>query len=394
MTTVQPAHVSLRSRLTQPAIGAIVGLIVAALVLILWALNWFVGLRLGMTNAYFVPQTTSGHIVMVAIDDDSLAKYGALLGWSRQRYAELLNVFIEGDARVVAFDLLMSEPNSGDPRFVQALEAAKAAGVRTILPTVGVNRIASSGGVVQFENELRPLPQLESAAAYLAYVNAFPDADGVIRRSLSFGQQGESRRIAFSLAAYLSYYNVSPALAPQVIQIEGETIQFPTGVTLQMGQDGLWQQNYFGAATDLGGGTFPLVSVRDVLNGTVAPSTFQDKIVLVGLVGATGAVDRYPTPISTPDLMSGLEIQANAIETLLQNRPLHPQSRWGQALAIVLCGVIGGVLFVSLRWYWALISGGLVLVGFLAYASSLFEAQLTVVNLLHPILTLGLTVLR
>ena len=68
-------------------------------------------------------------------------------------------------------------------------------------------------------------------------------------------------------------------------------------------------------------GTYLTYSMADVLDGTVPFSAFAGKIVLVG-VTAPIAKDVFTTSASS-DPMSGVEVQANSIETALRGFPLQ-----------------------------------------------------------------------
>jgi signal transduction histidine kinase len=72
-------------------------------------------------------------------------------------------------------------------------------------------------------------------------------------------------------------------------------------------------------------GTFQHVSVAGVLEGRVPLSDFAGKIVILG-VTAQGAGDRIFTPFSSGVGMSGVEIHANILATLLDRSYLVPLS--------------------------------------------------------------------
>ena len=71
-----------------------------------------------------------------------------------------------------------------------------------------------------------------------------------------------------------------------------------------------------------GPGTYKPIRFLDVLNGTVPDSELRDKVVVVGATYATSG-DDLPTPTKDGSRMSGVEIQANAIATLLAGLPLR-----------------------------------------------------------------------
>jgi signal transduction histidine kinase/CHASE2 domain-containing sensor protein len=364
--------------------GLLVGAVAAAIVLLLWTTNWFNGLRLSLTDLYYVQHPTSDTVVIVGIDNQTFDEYGSILSWSRELYGDLLNTLVADEARVVAFDLLFAEVNEGDREFAAVLQEAEEAGTRTILTISGVEQLSDDGANVTYSGELRPVTRLAREASYLAYANSFADVNGSIRYSVSSGIYGENERLSFSLAAYLAYFRVSQALVPQVMTVTDSYIELPN-VTLPTLNNGLWMHNYFGSS--MRDGTFPIIPFQDVLAGDVPAGTFADKIVLVGLVDVTGAVDRYPTPISRfGEMMPGVEIQAHAIETLLQNKALQFQGRVAEVAIIVGLALLTGALCAYVRWYWMFLVGLALMIVWGFVSSIIFSTQQIIPNPLHPTL--------
>jgi CHASE2 domain-containing sensor protein len=87
-------------------------------------------------------------------------------------------------------------------------------------------------------------------------------------------------------------------------------------------------------------GTIPSFSFSDVLKGQVPRDAFRGRVVVVGAT-APSLQDLHPTPDGR--LMSGAEIQANAIDTALRGFPLHPQT----ALDLILIAVLGLIVPVA-----------------------------------------------
>jgi CHASE2 domain-containing sensor protein len=231
--------------------GILVGLVVAFVVLLVWYANLFVQLRLSLTDLLYIQQPTTDTIVLVAIDDDTLQAYGSLLGWDRTRYADALNTLVDAEARVVAFDVLFAEPRDGDDAFAAALADANAAGTRTILAASGIERQPiPERPVIAFRRELAPVAPLAQNDTHIAYVNAYPDADGTIRAAISQGitggEVGQTERLSFALATYLAYFRISPALAPQVITTDTDQITLPPDVRIPIDERGMWYHNFYG----------------------------------------------------------------------------------------------------------------------------------------------------
>ena len=85
-------------------------------------------------------------------------------------------------------------------------------------------------------------------------------------------------------------------------------------------------------------GTIPTVSFSDLIAGHVDPALIHGRIVVVG-AGAPSLQDVHPTPAADHRLMTGPEIQANAIWTALHGVPLRDAPWWTTVLAILALGL-------------------------------------------------------
>ena len=106
----------------------------------------------------------------------------------------------------------------------------------------------------------------------------------------------------------------------------------------EMGGDVQWIE-YAGSP-----GTVTAYPYSRVLKGTVPPSVFKDKIVVIGAT-APSLHDIHAAP--TGAIMSGPEIQANAVATALAGFPLRSLSTGWNIVLIVVMGLL--VPLVSLR---------------------------------------------
>jgi adenylate cyclase len=81
------------------------------------------------------------------------------------------------------------------------------------------------------------------------------------------------------------------------------------------------------------------VSARDILQGTVDPERFRNKLVLVGLTG-TGVTDMRTTALG--ELVPGIEIQAQVIETIFEGRFLRRPTwlKWAESAFIMAFGLL------------------------------------------------------
>ncbi len=266
-------------------------------------------------------------ILIVAVDDASLQALGSW-PWPREFHTQLLQRLAAAVPRAVAFDMLFTEAASepgADLRLAGALGLMKAVSPVFLPMTVRTPLVAGRTPEV-----LAPLPVLEQAVTGLGHIHVELDSDSVARSLyLREGNAGH-RWPALSLAlAQVSDAN-KPAGGPDEPQdgtgwLRGSRILIPFS-----GPPGHYK-------------TVPYVSV---LNGEVPDAVLSGKTILIGLT-ATGIGDQYPTPFSSGSgLMSGVEINAAALDGLLRDRSLIPVRPWLQAVISALA-LLGWMI-----WLW------------------------------------------
>src|SRR5205085_1521941 len=89
-------------------------------------------------------------------------------------------------------------------------------------------------------------------------------------------------------------------------------------------------------------GTFQTVPFSHVLRGRFDPSAFRGKIVVVGPT-QVALQDVHATSVGGSSLMSGAEVQANAISTVVRGLPLRRSPSALNLVLIVLFGLVGPV---------------------------------------------------
>lgn len=377
------------------------GAILAGCLLLLWRGQFFMETRLRLNDIYYAPAQTSDNIIIIGLDDASLARYGRTPAeWPREVYAELVDALAATNARVVAIDLLFSETDPDDDAFAAALADLRSSEARTriVLAGAGVNIAADIGDdparVLPFAFDLPLSPPLAERADYRGYANALADIDGVVRRQPSLVRAGDDTAYTFSIATYLTYLRIPATAAEQIVTPDGDDLLVTAERRLPVDEFGMWQFYYFGPPAGEGVQTFPVVSLLDVIDGETDPALFDDKIVLVGLINTTGMLDQYLVPASTRgSLMSGIEIQANAIESLLQNRFIFPLADIWQGGIIVLLAVGASLIYALPRWYFKIALAVALIVGWVIFASVFFSATDTKINLFDTLLALSMPLL-
>jgi CHASE2 domain-containing sensor protein len=137
-----------------------------------------------------------------------------------------------------------------------------------------------------------------------------------------------------------------------------------------------------------GPGTFPTLSFSAVLRGQFDPRAVRGKVVVVGATSPT-LQDLHKTPVGGSGLMSGPEVEANAIWTALHGLPLAPAAL---VLNLLIALALAAVPLLARRRLGVIAS---VAVGLLAGAGFLVGAQLafdsgTVLAIAAPLLTLAI----
>jgi signal transduction histidine kinase len=378
------------------------GALLALLLVGLLNTGAFTTLRLSLTNVYYLDSPPSQQITLVALDNASFAAFGRSPSlWDRTLYADLVTRLSEAGARVIVFDLLFSESTPDDDALIAALTAARASEARTriVMAAAGVN-IPSPIDHPRYDRGMRfdvvllPTPALQAVSDYLGFVNVLPDTDSRVRRQPSLIQIAsdtptDAPALSLSLATFVAYLRIPPSALPQVLVQTGDQLTLASSLTLQVDEQGLWRQNYFTSTREDASPRFATVSMLDVLNGEVDPALFRGRIVMVGILNSTGATDQALTPNSASP-MAGVEIQANAVESLLQRRPLTEPSQIQESLVVAAFAFFSMLAYSQVSWRLKVL---LLITSALAYlivSYIQFDAINQINSLFYPLLALVL----
>ena len=226
-------------------------------------------------------------VLIVAIDDDSLAQVGRW-PWRRAVTAQLLEQLQAGAPRAIGVDLLLTEPAVGDERL-----GAAVAGPATVVLPVTRHADPQETGL-----PLLPVPAI-GAGRVLAHAEFRVDVDGLVRGLYLHegGFPAISRRLAFPDLP-------QPATADLVAGAL-RTEAWPRGDYVRIG------------ATDA---PPRQVSAASVMRGEVPSETLRDRIVLVGAtargLGDFHATTLYPGHATVP----GVALHAAAVGAMLEDR--------------------------------------------------------------------------
>ncbi len=306
------------------------GTIIVALGLLLS--GWLVNLNYLVYDysLQVVQHPSSGDVVIVAIDDRSLASLGRW-PWSRAQHAQLIEELTTAGARAIALDLILAEPDrlnlEGDEKLARALKKNG----RVVLPVIpGQTEI---DGLL---HETGPLNALGRNAVALGHIDIELDQDGKVRRTFLQAGIGSPDRPNLALALLVAG-NHDPGQLPGI-----------SNDTPNAGTPTAWVRDHMFMIPFSGQPDFiPAISYVDVLNAGEAQARelFAGKFVLVGAT-AGGLGEKYVTPLGDDArrTMPGVEILANIADTLLRGAAIVPLSMPWQILLTVL--LVAPVYFI------------------------------------------------
>ena len=318
-------------------------------------------------------------IVIVGIDDKSLAQLGHFARWSRSHYARLIDTLAEARARVVVFDILFSEPASGDEELAVSIRNAGNVVLPIILaPTVTDSTVLRQ--TIPSQDFIRPLAIFESGAAAVGHANVMPDADGVVRRLAIAMRDGDAYEPSLALAAAARYLRRAEVIESPV---QGSVLPF-AGRSIPISDNGEMLINYISNPRGIGAiVNFQTISLVDVLDGEIDLSIFEDKVVLIGST-ASGLGDTLWTPMGL--MMHGVEIHASAIHTILSGNFLKPASFLVTIMLILVSALFCGLLTLRLRVLRATWSVVFLIIAYFLLAFYFFDHGV-LLNMLYPPLT-------
>jgi CHASE2 domain-containing sensor protein len=293
---------------------------------------------------------TVDDIAVVAIDDVTFSDLERQWPFPRSLHARAIDALRRAGAKQIVYDVQFTEPTE-EREDLALFRAVRRAG-DVVLATTETD---GHGGT----NVLGGDENLASARAHAAAANLETDRGGVIHR---FPYASGGLR---SLAVVTAARATGRPLPPRAFDREGAWI------------------DYAGPR-----GTVPTTSFSDVVRGRVDPRRFRGRIVVVGATAPT-LQDVHSTPTASDRLMSGPEIQANAIATALRGLPLRDAPPWTGVLALLLLGALPALAHLRTRGLRAAAASPIAVAVFAGAAQLAFSAG-WVVPVTYPLLALVL----
>ena len=309
----------------------VISLVVFVIFRILFITNFWNNLEHKAADVLFLirgEQEVSDNIVIVEIGDDTFNTLNERWPFPREYHAKLIENLEKAGANQIIFDIEFTERTNIDADSKLAAAIAK------------YDNIILSGKLIstQYNNSVReqllsPIPILTQTGTEWGTVNISADPDGFVRRYELFQKRAKDIKLSIGTIALANLYK---------LDLHSEEVQnYPK--YFKIGQNYIPKVtsksaiiNYYGPAR-----TFSTYDFADVIDDSTFTTNFEkeietelnqyyqlaenfkDKIVLIGLTSVEFH-DTHHTPFFSKDyqLMPGVEIHANFIETVLRNNCL------------------------------------------------------------------------
>ncbi len=280
-------------------------------------------LELGAVDARFAvrgAEATPRSVALVAVDEATLRELGQDGRLPRALHGKLIDRIYAGRPRVIAEDVVFDIPGLSPADDRALIAAIRRADDRLVL--------ATPLGFTVDQDVVRPGPLL-GRPGFWVRTGARPGWTGLPNDPGKVVRRIDYRITPTSDASFPTLAAATVALA------QGDPVRLPSAERRagpRQSRHTTWI-DYHGDP-----GTFERVSARHVLSGRVQPGVFRDKVVVVGVIAP--GVDEHRTAVSKDPPMSGVEIQANAISTLLRGASLRDVPRMVDVLLIALLGLV------------------------------------------------------
>ncbi|MBK6005756.1 adenylate/guanylate cyclase domain-containing protein [Ramlibacter ginsenosidimutans] len=375
-----------------------------------------------------MPRSMDPRVVIVDIDEKSLAEVGRW-PWGRNKLAAMLDeLFERQQVALVGFDVVFAEPDESsglqrlrelaqadlrdaagfrervaqlqssldyDASFARALQKRPAvlgyyltserdARKSGLLPAPVMTRDSLKGRPIafySFQGYGSNIPQLAQAAPVAGYFNSITDGDGVVRSIPLLAEYGGAYYESLALAMFRVLAG-HPAVEPGFPREHFVGRSYPglDSVLLKLGSrqaaipvdDKVAVLVPFRGPGGPMGGSFRYVSASDLIAKRLPAGALKDKIVLVGTT-APGLLDLRVTPVGAT--YPGVEVHANAVSGLLEGRLLvKPDYAMGyEVVVLMVAGLALAFLLPMLSATVAVLVSSAVMTGLLALNYFLFN---------------------
>ena len=323
-----------RRVLARLLVGACAAAAVASMTL--QGLTWRIDAWIYDSLLEAAPQPVDDRIVLVVVDDASLAALGRW-PWSRGVHADLVRRLDAAGVRGVAFDVMFAEPSRDDAAGDAALANAMRGSGKVVLPVMA-EPSQPDGTLI----EVLPMTPLIDASAALGHVEIDIDPDGVARNAYLYAGLGSAHWPSLALALRNLHADTRrSASLPGLRQRESAESPSPY----------LWNRDYRILVPYANRTGFQRASYVEVLRGEVPDALLRDRWILVGVTAGGSARDVLVPGRGRERPAPGIEYHANVLNALLLDRAILPLAS-SQQLLLAIALVLLPLLLYRARHPW------------------------------------------
>ncbi|OGJ50122.1 hypothetical protein A2307_04255, partial [Candidatus Peregrinibacteria bacterium RIFOXYB2_FULL_33_20] len=301
--------------------------------LILIVLNYagiFHNLHLKISDSFHGKDRVSPNIVIIAMDKDSISDemLGLSNAWPYKYFIDILNKV--SSAKVIGFDYVFRKNDKDEQLFAKAIKDNK-----VILAQMSKNKNSTYFKELFFISdkgfETKSL-DIYSSSAEIGEIKTLTNDD--VLRNFNIGSYDGINIIEnFAVIISRKFLNINTNdyfydKIEQKYYLNQDKSKYINVV------DGQFKIKFFNKPY-----SYKYYSFVDVLNGKIPESAFKNKIVLIGPT-APAFQDLRMVPTSDAIPMPGVEIHANAIQTIIDQDFLSDQSDFGQGLTLFIVTLI------------------------------------------------------
>ncbi|MFC1774798.1 CHASE2 domain-containing protein [Nanoarchaeota archaeon] len=283
----------------------LVSLVVFCLTSTFFCLGYLSNVDLILSDNLYGGGIPLSNIVIVAIDDESLQEIGRW-PWDRTVIASVINKLNE--SKVIGVDIGFFETSERDADFALAKSMK---GKNVVLAAEYTT--FSAGDRLKGEDSLVPIDALGSVIS--GYVNVVTDKDGVTR-AINNNVEGDFRSFPEAIAKQVISKDISSADRYLI--------------------------NFVGPPN-----SFERVSYVDIFENRI-DYDYNNKIVLIGAT-SPDLHDNYFVPTSKGNAMPGVEIIANAIQSMILDNELTQQSKFSVILILFIVSFFVALIYFYVR---------------------------------------------
>ena len=305
----------MRSR-RRPVLFAVIALASAALAIVLYATDALRSQELDTVDARFSIRGTEqppDDLVIVKIDDVTFDDLNLRWPFPRSVHARAIDRISADGPKAIAYDVQFSQPSPNPKDDIALRNAISHAGKPVVLATTETD---ANGGT----NLLAPTAA--GSAQVLKRIGAVPAS------ALFPIDNGKTLRMRYQVNKLKTFGVVTAGIADDK----------PVEPSLFDGKPA-WI-DYYGPPR-----TIKSVSLSRVVQDKLPKGFFHDKVVVIGPT-APSLQDLHPTSTTGDDLMSGAEIQANAIQNVRRSLPLAEIAGWLDVVLIVLLALLAPLAMI------------------------------------------------